>query len=120
MVTLTEAGAQMMKSGGSLRLNWPSSVVSPVRDSGGGGGGEVRLAEVGFDEGLYRKLRECRTAMAAREGVPAYVIFNNQTLEFLTRLRPQTMAEGLRVRGIGEGKAKRYLEPFLEILRQHR
>ena len=123
MVTLTEAGVQMMKSGGSLRLNWPSSVVSPVRESGGGGvagGVEVRLAEVGFDEGLYRKLRECRTAMAAREGVPAYVIFNNQTLEFLTRLRPQTMAEGLRVRGIGEGKAKRYLEPFLEILRQHR
>ena len=123
MVTLTEAGVQMMKSGGSLRLNWPSSVVSPQRESGGGGGGggvEVRLAEVGFDEGLYRKLRECRTAMAAREGVPAYVIFNNQTLEFLTRLRPQTMAEGLRVRGIGEGKAKRYLEPFLEIIRQHR
>jgi ATP-dependent DNA helicase RecQ len=123
MVTLTEAGVQMMKSGGSLRLNWPSSVVSPVRESGGGGvagGVEERLAEVGFDEGLYRKLRECRTAMAAREGVPAYVIFNNQTLEFLTRLRPQTMAEGLRVRGIGEGKAKRYLEPFLEILRQHR
>ena len=123
MVTLTEAGVQMMKSGGSLRLNWPSSVVSPQRESGGsgvGGGVEVRLAEVGFDEGLYRKLRECRTAMAAREGVPAYVIFNNQTLEFLTRLRPQTMAEGLRVRGIGEGKAKRYLEPFLEIIRQHR
>lgn len=123
MVTLTEAGVQMMKSGGSLRLNWPSSVVSPQRESGGGGGGggvEVRLAEVGFDEGLYRKLRDCRTAMAAREGVPAYVIFNNQTLEFLTRLRPQTMAEGLRVRGIGEGKAKRYLEPFLEIIRQHR
>ena len=23
MVTLTEAGVQMMKSGGSLRLNWP-------------------------------------------------------------------------------------------------
>ncbi len=123
MVTLTEAGVQMMKSGGSLRLNWPSSVVSPQRESGGsgvGGGVEVRLAEVGFDEGLYRKLRECRSAMAAREGVPAYVIFNNQTLEFLTRLRPQTMAEGLRVRGIGEGKAKRYLEPFLEIIRQHR
>ena len=119
MVTLTEAGVQMMKSGGSLRLNWPSSVVSPQRESGGGAG-EVRLAEVGFDEGLYRKLRECRSAMAAREGVPAYVIFNNQTLEFLTRLRPQTMAEGLRVRGIGEGKAKRYLEPFLEIIRQHR
>ena len=119
MVTLTGAGVQMMKSGGSLRLNWPSSVVSPQRESVGGAG-EVRLAEVGFDEGLYRKLRECRSAMAAREGVPAYVIFNNQTLEFLTRLRPQTMAEGLRVRGIGEGKAKRYLEPFLEILRQHR
>ena len=47
------------------------------------------------------------------------MIFSNQTLEFLTRLRPTTMEAGLRIRGIGEVKAERYLEPFLEVIREH-
>jgi hypothetical protein len=29
------------------------------------------------------------------------------------------MAEGLRIRGIGEAKARKYLEPFLEVIRQY-
>ena len=58
--------------------------------------------------------------VAERENLPAYIIFNNQTLEFLTRLRPTTMAAGLRIRGIAEKKAEKYLEPFLAVIRAHR
>ncbi len=118
MVTLTPAGADFMKSGGRLRINWPAAASGGQRPAQGGAA-VVQLAEMGFDEALYRRLRETRSAMAAREGVAAYLIFNNQTLEFLTRLRPRSMAEGLRIRGIGEAKARKYLEPFLEVIRQH-
>lgn len=118
VVTLTPAGADLMKSGGRLRINWPAAASGGQRPAPAGAA-VVQLAEMGFDEALYRRLRETRNAMAAREGVAAYLIFNNQTLEFLTRLRPRSMAEGLRIRGIGEAKARRYLEPFLEVIRQH-
>ena len=116
VVTLTSEGARLMKEGGSVRLNWPSAgPASPQREASGAT--SVALAELGFDERLYERLRACRNELAARDGVPAYVVFSNQTLEFLTRLRPKTMAERLRIRGIGEAKAKRYLEPFLAVIR---
>ena len=60
-----------------------------------------------------------RQRLAKEEGKPAYVIFGNQTLEFLTRLRPETEKQALRIRGIGEVKAERYLEPFLEAIRDY-
>jgi ATP-dependent DNA helicase RecQ len=56
--------------------------------------------------------------MAKAERVPAYVIFSNQTLEHLARLRPSTREAGLLVKGIGEAKATKYLEPFLKVIRE--
>ena len=52
--------------------------------------------------------------------MPAYSVFNNQALEFLTRLRPTSTAAALRIRGIGAVKAERYLTPFLEVIQKHR
>ena len=120
LLSLTERGADIMKSGGSIRLNMPSA--APMLRSRGAARSapEVELRELGFDEGLYKKLRDLRAQLADRDGVPSYVVFNNQTLEFLTRLRPTTMAAGLRIRGIAERKAEKYLEPFLAVIRGHR
>jgi ATP-dependent DNA helicase RecQ len=117
---LTERGAAFMKSGGALQLSMP--VVTPgLRPRGAvRSEPEAELRELGFDEGLYQKLRDLRTQIASREGVPHYVVFSNQTLEFLTRLRPPNAAAALRIRGIGDKKAEKYLEPFLEVIREHK
>ncbi len=120
LLTLTDRGAAIMKNGGALQLQMPNA-NSGLRPRGAGKTEpEVELRELGFDEALYKKLRDLRAQIAERESVPAYVIFNNQTLEFLTRLRPSTMAAGLRIRGIAEKKAEKYLEPFLAVIRGHR
>jgi ATP-dependent DNA helicase RecQ len=120
LLSLTDRGAVIMKSGGSLQLNMPSAAPM-VRPRGNAKSEpEVELHELGFDETLYGKLRDLRVTLAGRDNVPPYVVFNNQTLEFLTRLRPATMAAALRIRGIGEKKAEKYLEPFLEVIRKHR
>ncbi len=57
--------------------------------------------------------------IAQREGVPAYVIFHNATLEFLTRLKPASVEEGKSIRGIGEAKAEKYLAEFIEVIAAH-
>ena len=54
--------------------------------------------------------------MARRGQVPACVVFNNKTLEALTRHRPTTAEVVLVVPGVGETKAARYLRPFLEAV----
>ncbi len=69
---------------------------------------------------LYEKLRELRAQLAAEGGnIPAYVIFSNKTLEFLTRLKPRSIEAGLRIQGIGEKRAERYLPAFIEVIRDH-
>ncbi len=120
LLSLTERGAAVMKSGGALRLNMPSTAPAMTRPrTGGHSEPEVELKELGFDEALYKKLRDLRATLADRDNVPPYVVFNNQVLEFMTRLRPKTMAAALRIRGIGQKKAERYLEAFLAAIRGH-
>jgi ATP-dependent DNA helicase RecQ len=113
LVTLTQRGEQVMLGKTSYSLEWPvQGGGSKVSDDG------VVLEDLGFDAKLYERLKDVRNRMAKAERVPAYVIFSNQTLEHLARLRPSTMEAGLLVKGIGEAKATKYLEPFLKVIRE--
>jgi ATP-dependent DNA helicase RecQ len=125
LVTLTAKGSQIMKSGANVRMRWPSvkpKVEQPLKAGLRGAGDEsssMATSELGFDDALFEKLKRHRTAVAQAEGVPSYVIFSNQTLEFLTRLKPKTVEAGLKIRGIGEKKARDYLPDFIRIIAKH-
>ncbi|MDB4366674.1 ATP-dependent DNA helicase [Akkermansiaceae bacterium] len=113
LVTLTPRGEQVMMGKTSYSLEWPSNDGGSKTSADG-----VDLKDLGFDGQLYDRLKEVRTRLAKAAQVPAYVIFSNDTLEHLARLRPKTMDAGLLVKGIGEAKAEKYLEPFLKVIRQ--
>ncbi|MEN8774854.1 MAG: ATP-dependent DNA helicase RecQ [Akkermansiaceae bacterium] len=113
LVTLTPRGEQVMMGKTSYALEWPSG-DGPSKTSADG----VALKDLGFDGRLYDRLKDVRTRLAKAAQVPAYVIFSNDTLEHLARLRPKTMDAGLLVKGIGEAKAEKYLEPFLKVIRE--
>ena len=112
LVTLTPRGEQVMMGKTSYSLEWPSNDGGSKTSADG-----VDLKDLGFDGQLYDRLKEVRTRLAKAAQVPAYVIFSNDTLEHLARLRPKTMDAGLLVKGIGEAKAEKYLEPFLKVIR---
>jgi ATP-dependent DNA helicase RecQ len=99
------------------------SVGGVVRGGVAGKGGrlpaEVSVMELGFDEALFEKLKRHRTAMAKAEGVPAHRIFSNQTLEFMTRLKPLTLEAGKKIRGVGDVKAVEYLSEFIRVIQKH-
>ena len=112
-----------MKTGANLRMRWPAMRAKddePLkRGAKASAGAALATTELGFDEALFEKLKKHRTALAQAEGVPPYVIFSNQTLEFLTRLRPTSVEAGLKIRGIGEKKAREYLPDFIQIISKH-
>jgi ATP-dependent DNA helicase UvrD/PcrA len=68
------------------------------------------------DEGLMSRLRDWRSERARAQGVPAYVVFNDRTLEALASLRPSTGEALLGVPGIGPAKLEAYGEDLIEIL----
>jgi ATP-dependent DNA helicase RecQ len=120
IVSLTSRGIQAMKDAQNIRLRWPSMHAPSSKPKGKTAMKEELAAkELGFDDALFDKLKRHRAAVAEAEGVPPYIVFGNQTLEFMTRLKPKTIEAGLKIRGVGEKKAREYLPDFIAIIKKH-
>ncbi len=65
---------------------------------------------------LFEALRALRREIAADEGVPPYVVFNNATLHELAETRPQSLAEMAEISGIGARKLEAYGDAFLHVI----
>ena len=63
------------------------------------------------------RLRRWRLETARAASIPAYVVFHDSTLNAIAAARPATMAELLRVPGVGDSKLRKYGEDVLELLR---
>jgi len=68
------------------------------------------------DVGLMERLKTWRLGQARAQGVPAYVVFNDRTLEALAALRPGTEQGLLEVPGIGPAKLEAYGDQLLDLL----
>ncbi|KGM08061.1 ATP-dependent DNA helicase RecQ [Methylophaga thiooxydans] len=71
------------------------------------------------DEKLWEALRQCRSDIAHKNGVPPYVIFHDATLQEMCRYRPKDLAAMQRISGVGEQKLNHYGHVFLEVIQQH-
>ena len=71
----------------------------------------------GVDVDLLARLKALRKRLADRDGVPAYIVFNDRTLTEMAQIRPRTPAQLLAVSGVGVGKLARYGDDFLAELR---
>ena len=68
--------------------------------------------------GLWEQLRALRREIALSLEVPAYVIFHDKTLKEMALERPTTREALLGITGVGEKKADRYGDQFLEAIQQ--
>jgi DNA helicase-2/ATP-dependent DNA helicase PcrA len=67
------------------------------------------------DDPLFRRLRAWRLAAAREQSLPAYVIFSDATLQAIADARPASIAELVRVPGVGAAKLERYGAAVLEL-----
>ena len=61
------------------------------------------------------RLLAWRKRTAAAEGVPAYIVFSNDTLAKIAAAEPQTLDDLGRIRGVGPVKLSRYGEAVLNV-----
>ena len=69
-------------------------------------GSQFRFA--GADPALVEALRRWRRDVARDAGVPAYVVFGDETLRHLAAQRPASIEELARIPGLGPGRLDRY------------
>lgn len=71
------------------------------------------------DPVLLKMLRDLRKKEAAKAGVPPFVVFQDPSLEDMALKYPITIAELLHIQGVGEGKAKKYGNSFLNLIAEY-
>ena len=76
-------------------------------------------AACAVDPELYNILKDLRKKMSKKLELPPYVIFQDPSLEAMATTYPITIEELQNIPGVGAGKAKRYGEEFVKVIRAH-
>ena len=66
---------------------------------------------------LFEKLRKCRSELAAKQGVPPFIICSDKTLKDMCARCPADKTQMADVYGMGAQKIASYGESFTEIIR---
>ena len=88
-----------------------SSQLEPERESSA-----QRPLTEGEEKEIFNRLRQLRTSLAKKEGLPAYCIFQDRTLREMARELPKTSDELLEIVGVGHVTLKKYGTQFLELI----
>jgi ATP-dependent DNA helicase RecQ len=76
------------------------------------------VAEASFE--LREYLREWRRITAKEQGIPAFIVMHDTSLDELCRVQPRSLQEVRRVHGFGERKVQMYGKQILEVLQKCR
>jgi len=71
------------------------------------------------DDVLFSILKDLRKKLSKKLEVPPFVIFQDPSLEAMATSYPISMDELQNIPGVGAGKAKRYGEEFIKVIKQH-
>lgn len=72
-----------------------------------------------FDETLLKQLKEIRKKIAKQHNIPPFAVFQDPSLEDMTMLYPTKISDLRNVFGVGEGKAKKFGETFVEFIAKY-
>jgi ATP-dependent DNA helicase RecQ len=68
---------------------------------------------------MFSMLKNLRKKISKQLNLPPYVIFHDPSLEAMATTYPITMEELQNIPGVGAGKAKRYGQEFLSLIKIH-
>lgn len=72
-----------------------------------------------LDPTLFAMLKELRKTEARRHKVQPYIVFMEGSLEQMATMYPVTLQELQNIQGVGQGKARRYGQPFCDLIKRY-
>ena len=111
--TITSEGVAVLK--GEARIQLRSDVLTTKRRHPRRSDAPT-IDALAQEDPLLRALRALRTRLAKEEGVPAYVIFSDRSLQDIAARRPATLDAFRAAHGVGEAKLARYGRAFLAVI----
>jgi len=71
------------------------------------------------DEELFAMLKDLRKKVAKKNGLPPFVIFQDPSLEDMSIQYPVTLEEMQNITGVGAGKARKFGEEFIRLIKEY-
>ncbi len=71
------------------------------------------------DNQLMGMLKDLRKSIGKKKGVPPFAVFQDPSLEDMTLKYPTTIAELANVHGVGDGKAKKFGQTFVDLIARY-
>ncbi|MCQ2225177.1 MAG: DNA helicase RecQ [Paludibacteraceae bacterium] len=71
------------------------------------------------DPALFSMLKDLRKNLSKKLELPPFVIFQDPSLEAMATTYPITIEELQNIPGVGAGKAKRFGEEFVKLIKKH-
>ncbi|MCM1301283.1 MAG: DNA helicase RecQ [Alistipes senegalensis] len=71
------------------------------------------------DEELFSMLKDLRKKVAKQQGLPPFVIFQDPSLEDMSIQYPVTIEELQNITGVGAGKARKFGEEFVKLIKAY-
>lgn len=113
ILKLTAAGKRYLKNPTSFPIVMDAVFKDDYEDESGDG------ATSALDLPLKKMLVSLRRDIAQKKELPTYVIFQDVSLDQMATMYPTTIDDLKNIQGVGEGKAKRYGKPFLELIKKY-
>ena len=71
------------------------------------------------DEELFAMLKDLRKKVAKQHGLPPFVVFQDPSLEDMAVQYPITLEEMQNITGVGVGKARKFGEEFIKLIKAY-
>jgi ATP-dependent DNA helicase RecQ len=102
---LKKSTSFMMTEDHSYKEEDDNSIIANSKSSGGSS-----------DEVLVKQLKDLRKKVAMKLGIPPFAIFQDPSIEDMALKYPINLDELSKVHGVGEGKAKKFGNDFVEFI----
>lgn len=104
---LTARSAEVLRNQRVATLVEPKAIPAKPRRAKGGSAAAQDLEPLApGEERLFEALRKARRAIAEERHVPPFVVFDDNTLREICRVRPGSLETLITVRGIGQKKVE--------------
>ncbi len=115
ILKITQEGKDFLESPRSIMLTRDHDYENAEEEDFFGGGG----AKTSSDKVLFSMLKDLRKEISRKENLPPFVIFQDPSLEDMAIQYPITFDELKQITGVGSGKAQKYGEPFLKLIKTY-
>ena len=114
LLKITEEGRDFLKNPKSFLIVEDKEFEDDETEGPMRGGGSFAV-----DPELYSMLKDLRKKLSKHLQLPPYVIFQDPSLEAMATTYPVTIDELQNIPGVGAGKAKRYGQEFIDLIKRH-